>query len=65
MPSERDGSKAREQCEKQCDEQWDKDMFQCEWMWKMKGRQKGGWAACKREANRRYIACYQSCANMC
>ncbi len=27
----------------------------------MKGRPKGGVVACKKEANRRYVECYQSC----
>lgn len=40
--SERDQEKARAECEQACDEQWDRDMFQSEWMWKMKGRPKGG-----------------------
>jgi hypothetical protein len=47
-------------------------MFWCETMWKMKGRPKGGYTECKREANRKYIQCYhkyiqcyQKCGPLC
>jgi hypothetical protein len=57
--------RARVECEKDCDADWDRDMFQCELDWKMKGRPKGGYSECKREANRRYVKCYQDCAEKC
>jgi RHS repeat-associated protein len=60
-----DKEKEREECEKGCDAQWDKDMFQCELMWKMRGRPKGGYSECKRAANARYVKCYQDCGNKC
>lgn len=59
VPSEQD----RAECEKACDAQWDKDIFWCEVMWKMKGRPSGGYSACKRAANRKYVKCYQDCGN--
>lgn len=66
IPIPGDRSEAdREECERACDAQWDRDMFWCETMWKMKGRPKGGYTECKREANRKYIKCYQNCGPMC
>ena len=61
MLSERD----RKECEQGCDADWDRRMFLCELMWKMKGRPTGGYSACKREANRKYVKCYQDCDNSC
>jgi RHS repeat-associated protein len=62
IPSERD----REACEKACDAAWDRAIFWCEVMWKMKGRPKGEYSACKRRANQDYVKCYQDCnKDMC
>jgi RHS repeat-associated protein len=57
IPSEKDVAN----CEADCDHQWDKAIYWCEVMWKMKGRPKGGWSACKRQADRKYVQCIQDC----
>jgi len=57
--------KAREECEQRCDAQWDADVFQCEWLWKMKGRPTGDFNACYKAARERYLQCYQDCKNEC
>jgi RHS repeat-associated protein len=57
MPSEKDVA----ECEEDCHKQWDRDIYWCEVMWKMRGRPKGGWSACKREADKQLVQCVQEC----
>lgn len=65
LPLPKDDDKAREECEQKCDQQWDRDVFQCELFWKMKGRRKGEFNACYAIARERYLGCIRACSQKC
>ena len=52
----------RERCERQCDNDYDWDQKQCEWLWKMKGRDPNVMRECMDRVRQVYLNCYRDCA---
>jgi RHS repeat-associated protein len=53
---------ARDRCERQCDRDYDWDQKQCEWVWKMSGRDPDVLRRCMDRARQIYLDCYRDCA---
>jgi RHS repeat-associated protein len=52
----------RDRCERQCDRDYDWDQKQCEWVWKMSGRDNNVLRVCMDRARQTYLDCYRDCA---
>ena len=52
----------RERCERRCDRDYDWDQKQCEWLWKMSGRDNNVLRVCMDRARQIYLDCYRDCA---
>lgn len=55
----------RLKCEADCDKDYDFDQTWCETRWKMKGRQASEYRECMEKVRKKYIKCYQDCAEKC
>jgi hypothetical protein len=50
-----------EECEKTCDEEYDRDRRTCEWVWMMRGRHAADYQFCMSMARAEQVACFQEC----
>jgi hypothetical protein len=51
----------QERCERRCDAYLDWDTKQCEWKWKMTGRDPNVLRVCMDKARKDWLDCYQDC----
>ena len=56
---------AREECEKDCDLEWDRNKFLCDSAGAMYGFKSKEYATCLRRIDSRLVECYQDCAEDC
>jgi RHS repeat-associated protein len=54
-----------EECEQECDDDYDDGVVDCEWRWKMRGRQSNDYRECMNNVRSKYIKCYQNCKSNC
>ena len=54
-----------ERCYQDCEAQRKRDQDDCEWWWKMRGRNVDDYRRCQRAADERLLKCYENCRNTC
>jgi RHS repeat-associated protein len=54
-----------ERCYQRCEEQRKRDQDDCEWWWKMRGRNADDYRRCQRAADERLLKCYEECKKSC